>query len=139
MPQACLKDFTLLFAEQSIDDMKRYFQGGNAAAYQHVAMLKLHYKIAHALDECLASLEFDESPNSPPRRRRQLLKQKSLKAGMSPAGGLHFGRLNQLPESDATSPASTVSDGYITDDEHEKGGFDGVDCAFGPGRLSFHT
>jgi len=120
--------------------MIRYFQGGSVAAYQHVAMLKLHYQIAHALDESLASLEFDEAPtHEPPRRRRsQLYKQKSLKTRLS-GGGLHFTKLEsenkkQLLESETTSPDSTVSDGYLSDDEHEKGGFDGVECAFGPGR-----
>ena len=105
-------------------------------------MLKLHYKIAHALDECLASLEFDEAPNEPPRRRRsQLYKEKSLRVMLSPAGGVHFTQLasknnqssiNQISET--TSSASTVSDGCISDDELEQGGFDGVQCAFGPGR-----
>mmetsp|Transcript_17764 Transcript_17764/g.31298 ORF Transcript_17764/g.31298 Transcript_17764/m.31298 type:complete len:124 (-) Transcript_17764:90-461(-) len=109
--------------------MKRYFQGGSVAAYQHVAMLRLHYKIAHALDECLASLEFDEAPNDPPRRRRsQLFKQKSTIVRVSSGGGLHFTKLEskniQLQGSDSTSPASTV---YMSDDEHEKGGFDGVE------------
>lgn len=108
------------------------------AAYQHVAMLKLHYKIAHALDECLASLEFDEAPKAPPRRRRsQLFQQKSNKM-MTSRGGLHFTQLESKskgqPESDTTSSSSSVSNGYMSDDEHEKGGFDGVECAFGPGR-----
>ncbi len=98
-------------------------------------MLKLHYKIAHALDECLANLEFDEAPTAPPRRRRtsQLMKQKSVKTT-----GLHFSKLQEAKrkqaESDTTSSDSTDSGGYMSDDEHEKGGFDGVDCAFGPGR-----
>ena len=49
--------------------MKRYFQRGSVAAYQHVTMLKLHYKIAHALDECLPTLEeLDESPQDRPQR-----------------------------------------------------------------------
>lgn len=120
--------------------MERYFQGGQVAAYQHVAMLKLHYKIAHALDECLASLEFDESPNQPRRRRSLLFKQKSAKAMASPGGGVRFSQFDSredLKASDSehtTSLASTASEGYMSDDEHEKGGFDGVDCAFGPGR-----
>ena len=85
-----------LFTEQSIDDMKRYFQGGSVAAYQHVAMLKLHYKITHALEDSLASLEFDESPEPPRRRRSQLLfKQRSLKtiSRSPPSGGVHFDKL----------------------------------------------
>lgn len=134
-----------LFADQSVDDMKRYFQGGRVAAYQHVAMLKLHYKIAHALDECLASLEFDEAPDErrPRRRRSQLFKQKSLKAipaRSPPSGGVRFGKISSHEQllqagSDSTSSASTVSDGYVSDDEHEKGGFDGVD--YGNRRPSF--
>ena len=116
--------------------MKRYFQGGSVAAYQHVAMLKLHYKITHALEDCLASLEFDESPEPPRRRRSQLFKQRSLKtiSRSPPSGGVHFDKLvssnDQLQQggSDSTSSASSSSsDGYTSDDEHERGGFDGVD------------
>jgi len=36
---------------------RRYFQGEAIAAYQHVAMLKLHYKIARALEQSLAAPE----------------------------------------------------------------------------------
>jgi len=118
--------------------MRRYFQGGAVAAYQHVAMLKLHYKIAHALDECLASLEFDEAPKAPPRRRRSLLYKQKSRIKVASGGGLHFTKLDskniKMRESDSTSPASTVSEECMSDDEHEKGGFDGVECAFGPGR-----
>lgn len=106
--------------------MERYFQGGSVAAYQHVAMLKLHYKIAHALDECLATLEeMDDPSNDPPRRRRSQL---VLKQKVVTQGGLHFAKLNH-PDSNSTLPT--------VDDEHEGGGFDGVDMgAFAPGRTS---
>lgn len=104
------------------------------AAYQHIAMLKLHYKIAHTLDECLARLEYDESPNDPPRRRlSQLYKQKSL-LSMTAGEGLLFRKLDQ-PDPSKNCLAysnSVISDGYISGDEHEKGGFDGVECSFGP-------
>lgn len=120
--------------------MKRYFQGGSVAAYQHVALMKLHYKIAHALDECLARLEFDEAPNEPPRRRlSQLYKQKAflnMEPSLTTAGGsLLFRKLDQSRIHDmngTTHLKSSASDGYISDDEHEKGGFEGVECAFGP-------
>ncbi len=118
--------------------MKRYFQGGSVAAYQHIAMLKLHYKIAHALDECLARLEYDEAPNEPPRRRlSQLYKQKSLLIAPLPTTGesLLFRKLDQsqnIAMNGTTYSNSVASDGYISDDEHEKGGFEGVECAFGP-------
>ena len=131
-----------LFQDQSEDDMKRYFQGGSVAAFQHVAMLKLHYKIARALDEGLASLEFDEGSNEPPRRRRsQLYKEKSLKRMSVVGGGVHFTQLDsnamiEIKPIGTTSSATTVSDGLVSDDEHEKGGFDGIDCAFNPVRRS---
>ena len=39
--------------------MQRYFQCGEVAAYEHTAMIKLHYSIADALDECIVKLESD--------------------------------------------------------------------------------
>lgn len=134
VPQVCLLDYFKLFADQNVDDMKRYFQGGKTAAYQHASMLKLHYRIAHALDECLASLEVDEAPGDMSRRRRSqlMLKQKS-EHSLSAQGGLLHSKLDSrnslVSGSDHTAPTSTVCD-----DEYEGGGFDGVECAFGPGR-----
>ena len=123
-PQVCLWDYCKLFTDQTVDDMKRYFQGGSVAAYQHVAMLKLHYKIAHALDECLATLEeMDDSPNDPPRRRRSQLMLKQSKSQT-----LHFAKLS-TPRSEST--IATV------DDEYERGGFDGVDVAWRASPIEF--
>ena len=117
--------------------MKRYFQGGSVAAFQHVAMLKLHLKISRALDECLASLEYDEDPMEPTRRRRsQLLMEKSI------GGGLHFTKLDsktttEIQPISTASSATSVSEGIVSDDEHEMGAFDGIDCAFNPARRSY--
>lgn len=36
--------------------MKRKFQTGSVAAYQHAVMIRLHYRIADTIDECLARL-----------------------------------------------------------------------------------
>mmetsp|Transcript_12893 Transcript_12893/g.19267 ORF Transcript_12893/g.19267 Transcript_12893/m.19267 type:complete len:919 (+) Transcript_12893:140-2896(+) len=135
VPDTCLKDYFLLFEEQSEDDMKRYFQGGAVAAYQHVSFLKLHYAVANTLDECLASLECEESTPVPPRRRHSQLMMKQKSEMLSLRGNLHFAKLEpkeldeQLPASGAATPTSTEPD-----DEYEEGGFDGVDCAYGPGR-----
>ncbi len=51
-----------------------------------------------------------------------------LKQKVHIQGGLHFAKL-ETPKSDATLPT-------VVDDEYDRGGFDGVDCAFGPGRTS---
>mmetsp|Transcript_24265 Transcript_24265/g.50332 ORF Transcript_24265/g.50332 Transcript_24265/m.50332 type:complete len:920 (+) Transcript_24265:174-2933(+) len=130
VPQVCLRDFFLLFSAQSLDDMKRYFQGGSVAAYQHVAMLKLHYKIAYALDECLATLEHDEAPSNLHRRRSQLLMNQSSKPG-----GLNFATLSSTKENLSSELDSSTPSSSLCDNDYE-GGFDGVECAFGPGRRS---
>ena len=36
--------------------MYRVFQGGSVAAYEHIAMIKTHYRIADTLDNCLNAL-----------------------------------------------------------------------------------
>jgi hypothetical protein len=36
--------------------MHRVFQRGSIAAYEHVAMIKTHYRIADTLDHCLVAL-----------------------------------------------------------------------------------
>ena len=127
-----------LFQDQTLDDMKRYFQGGSVAAFQHVAMLKLHNKLARALDEGLASLEFDEGRNEPPHRQRsQLYKEKSLKKMSVVGRGDHFTKLDskammEIQPIRTTSSATMVSDadGLGSDGKHEKGGVDGINCAF---------
>lgn len=56
VPQVSIVDFTKLFSNLNIDDMYRVFQGGSVAAYEHVAMIKTHYRIADTLDYCLEAL-----------------------------------------------------------------------------------
>lgn len=53
-----------MFEDPSLDDLYRYYQAGAVAAYEHVAMIKLHYSIANAFDECIAILEGKELPRS---------------------------------------------------------------------------
>mmetsp|Transcript_14321 Transcript_14321/g.20991 ORF Transcript_14321/g.20991 Transcript_14321/m.20991 type:complete len:512 (-) Transcript_14321:229-1764(-) len=60
VPQVHFQDFFKIFSNPSLEDMERYFQGGSVAAYQHCAMIKLHYGIAHALDDCVLTLEEQE-------------------------------------------------------------------------------
>ena len=121
VPQACLRDYFRLFSDQTLGDMKRYFQRGGVAAYQHVQMLRCHYRLSNALDDCLALLEMDDVPTEncrAPRRRRTQLLQKQKSEG----GNLHFASLGE-----EITPVSSVTE----DDEIEKGGFDGVEIAFG--------
>ena len=69
VPQVALIDYFKLFSNQTLKDLERYFQGGTVAAFQHIAMIKLHYRIANALTDCLAELEDSDRGGGSPRRR----------------------------------------------------------------------
>ena len=56
VPQVHWIDYTKLFSNLNLDDMYRHFQGGSIAAYEHVAMIKTHYRLADTLDNCLEAL-----------------------------------------------------------------------------------
>mmetsp|Transcript_29038 Transcript_29038/g.58932 ORF Transcript_29038/g.58932 Transcript_29038/m.58932 type:complete len:727 (-) Transcript_29038:114-2294(-) len=105
VPQVAVIDYFKLFSNQSIKDLDRYFQGGSVAAYQHIAMIKLHYAIASALDECLADLEQSDGTVGKARRRSVLLGKKK----------------DQVQKDAVTGHAPAEND----DDEYEAG-FDGV-------------
>lgn len=49
--------FLQLFRDPTLDELYHYFQRGAVAAYEHVAMIKVHYSIADELDECVRRLE----------------------------------------------------------------------------------
>jgi hypothetical protein len=50
----------------SLKDLRQYFQGGSIEAYQHCSMIKLHYQIANAVDECIEKLDnsVDNNPTT---------------------------------------------------------------------------
>jgi len=76
VPQVVFQDYFQLFTNPSLRLLQRCFQAGSVAAYQHIAMIKLHYRTAHALEECLAMLERADVDNEDllkPRRRRSQL------------------------------------------------------------------
>uniref|UniRef100_A0A7S2P954 PNPLA domain-containing protein n=2 Tax=Leptocylindrus danicus TaxID=163516 RepID=A0A7S2P954_9STRA len=116
VPQVKLRDYFILFANPSLHYLKRCFQGGSVAAYQKVAMMKSHYSIAHALDECLATLEDIDGTSGKNRRRRSLVKKRNVEESMR-----HTGLINDRENSALLSGL---------DDEYEVGGFDGMECAF---------
>lgn len=79
VPQVELRDFFTLFSDPSINRLYHYLQVGSVAAYQHAAMIRCHYRIADALDECIEQLEaerifekgrFSESPKKMKVSRR---------------------------------------------------------------------
>lgn len=64
VPQVILRDFFTLFSDPTVKSMYRYLQGGTVAAYQHAAMIRLHYRIADALDECIDKIELSTATHN---------------------------------------------------------------------------
>lgn len=57
VPQVELRDFFTLFSDPSVKRLYHYLQVGSVAAYQHASMIRCHYRIADALDECIEKLD----------------------------------------------------------------------------------
>lgn len=57
VPRVRFRDFFTLFSDPSVESLYHYVKVGSIAAYQHAAMIRLHYKLADALDECIDKLE----------------------------------------------------------------------------------
>lgn len=104
-----------LFSDPTKSDLYRYEQAGCIAAYEHCGMIKLHYKVADALEECLDRLDKERDSAKPkvvvdglPNREkvRAIAHARSLKNNNS---------LHSETNSDTT--------GTKSDDEAEDDGF----------------
>ena len=135
VPQVSFSDYFVLFSDPTSSYLNKCFQLGSIAAYQHCSMMKHHYRVAHALDECLALLEEEDGSLTKPRRRlsqlassmhgmkhvanleeRQREKGYSINASVLLSYNHHNG-----DSGDDTDDSTTEHD-----DECESGGFDGV-------------
>lgn len=77
VPQVELVDFFNLFSDPKVSRLYHYLKVGSVAAYQHAAMIRCHYRIADALEECIEKLGggktatgIDESPQKQKASRR---------------------------------------------------------------------
>mmetsp|Transcript_29882 Transcript_29882/g.45280 ORF Transcript_29882/g.45280 Transcript_29882/m.45280 type:complete len:647 (+) Transcript_29882:126-2066(+) len=52
-----LQDYPKAIGQPTVDDMKRYMQGGNIVGYETIAMIRTHYQIINALEECQKKLD----------------------------------------------------------------------------------
>ncbi|KAL7557235.1 hypothetical protein ACA910_001901 [Epithemia clementina (nom. ined.)] len=57
VPQVSFLDYFKLADNPTLMDVKRYFQGGEIAAYKHCKLIKLQFLVADALDNCISKLE----------------------------------------------------------------------------------
>ena len=80
--------------------MYRVFQGGSIAAYEHVAMIKAHYRIADTLDYCLDALQNGKQER---RKDRSVLRLDIFK----PVESVSVGGQDTCVESDTLSTQSS--------------------------------
>jgi len=141
VPQVTIQDYFKLFSSPSADDMHRFFQAGRVAAYQHCAMMKLHYSIGQAFEECLAALEEDDSSMNKTRRSSFLLSRRiqemdkleakqRMKHSVGSLTTVAFTDLSKTCVEHRKDEISVTSSSSGHDDEYEKGGFDGVDVPY---------
>lgn len=69
VPDVSLSDYFCLFSNPSFPFLKKCDQVGQIAAFKHCSMMKLHYSVSNALDECLAMIESDDGTSSKAGRR----------------------------------------------------------------------
>lgn len=68
VPQVTLCDYLRILRDPLASEIYHYMQRGAVAAYEHVAMIRLHYRLADVLEECIGKLQ----GSGPPRPRPQL-------------------------------------------------------------------
>jgi predicted acylesterase/phospholipase RssA len=64
VPNIRFSDYFSLFTDPSTSSLERYFQVGSVAAYQYAAMIRLHYRIADTIEDCLNKLGAGELRNT---------------------------------------------------------------------------
>jgi len=128
VPHASFLDYFRLFSDPKDDDLERYFQGGRIAAYEHTAMIKLHYSIADALDECVARLEKGTRGHTSIRRRSTLSSMERqlpfmIDGGTShpinTKGSLAVNTLSQIQADDGAYSSSATAPDSLEDEYNE--------------------
>lgn len=61
VPHVRLQDFFTLFSDPTVAQVSRCMKVGAVAAYQHAAMIRLHYRVGDAIEECLKKFGIGES------------------------------------------------------------------------------
>lgn len=156
VPKVSFVDYFRLFSNPSLPFLKKCFQVGSVAAYQHCQLMKMHYTVANALDECLAILENEDGFFMKPRRRLSQLKTSQLLSSQFYKGMAHIEAQQRMGKgctlnssafpNDEASISTHISSGRNSicesvsdprtdsshDDEYEGLGFDGVSVDFRP-------
>lgn len=73
VPQVSFFDYFRLFCDPTLEEIYHYYQTGAVAAYEHLSLIKLHYKLADLMDECISLLQDDCSQQKLTRRSKMLI------------------------------------------------------------------
>eukprot|EP00536_Pseudo-nitzschia_multiseries_P011413 jgi/Psemu1/259815/estExt_Genewise1Plus.C_3860013 len=79
VPQVELRDFFTLFSDPTVHRLYHYLHVGSVAAYQHAAMIRCHYRISDALEECIEKLEAGHNPQQQQQQQQQQHGQHSIR------------------------------------------------------------
>lgn len=105
-----------LFADPKLEHLYRYYQGGSVAAYEHLSMIKLHYKLVDVIDECIETLESDLPGTKRSRRRRSHVSLPITESGAALIPGL----ISKTTSDSGQNSSTTESDGLEDEDEYER-------------------
>lgn len=79
VPQVRFRDYFRLFSDPTLEEVYRYFQIGSVAAYEHLSLIQLHYKIADVMDECIERLANADGDDRARSRRWQRRRRSQVK------------------------------------------------------------
>lgn len=108
VPQVNFFDYFRLFRDPTLAEIYHYYQNGAVAAYEHLALIKLHYKLADLMDECISSLEDDGSQQKSTRRSKLCIPIGKMR--------LRGGTVVETPSTDSDDPVTTSPTAVNSDD-----------------------
>jgi hypothetical protein len=102
-------------SDPTITDIHRYESAGSVAAYEHCAMIRLHYHVADALDDCLRRLTGNEEGV------RKIRHESTTAMHAAHQAALHNTILGIPDHVDASTETSSSGD---DEDDEGRSGFD---------------
>jgi predicted acylesterase/phospholipase RssA len=119
VPQVRFVDYFRLFSDPKLEEIYHYYQNGSVAAYEHLAVIKLHYKLADLMDECIDALEKERTKRKPVRRTKMNIPIDEMRVN----GLVSVAKTTSADSDDSArnSPSTVTSDENIqsSDDEDE--------------------
>ena len=109
IPRVVFIDFFKIITDPSRSDLQRYFQGGEIAAYEKFALMKIQTSISDCLNECLHALEGGNGNGNRARGGGMMTRRRS-KINVN-AGAVNRSGPSTLSFSDPSNMMGTESEG----------------------------